>query len=267
MSNSRLLVQLKQELESTQSGSWHEVDAWIAKATPIIQRYYPHDLVYFQRIAVAPPRLVLPRVGGLRSPFKNDASLAFDASNDEATASEQITNYKRIDHTKNKILNFLDGLIVLDTNSIIQGDDGMNELEGLANPILMQGVTFLFNEVKEILAERRKSRADRKEPDDTPVPSTGLQTVEEVLNLKPKEVRLNDINEEIKHCINMIEQYRKNQRYAEAAIQQFGNIFQAPPIKRSELEDAEKSIQEYAQRLKNTIEKVYGHKISIVGLL
>ncbi|WP_152976614.1 hypothetical protein [Herpetosiphon geysericola] len=267
MSNNRLLVQLKQELESTQSGSWHEVAAWIAKATPIIQRYYPHDLVYFQRIAVAPPRLGLPRVGGLRSTFKNDVSLAFDALNDKATASEQRTNHQRIDHPKNKILNFLDGLIVLEINSLIQGSDVMNELEGLANPILMQGVAFLFNEVKEILAERRKSRADRKEPDDTPILSTGLQTAEEVLNLKPKEVRLNDINEEIKHCINMIERYRKNQRYAEAAIQQFGNIFQAPPIKRSELEDAEKSIQEYAQRLKNTIEKVYGHKISIVGLL
>ncbi len=102
MSNSRLLVQLKQELVSTQVGSWGEVDAWIAKATPVIQRYYTHHLVYFQSITVAPPRVGLPRAGGLRGIFKNDVSLGFDPSNDESTAIEQRTNHQRINHIKTK---------------------------------------------------------------------------------------------------------------------------------------------------------------------
>lgn len=144
--------------------------------------------------------------------------------------------------------------------------DYMDEVANLADPILIQSVTFLLNEVKEILAERHQSRTARAEPDDRPPSNASFQTANEILNLAPKKALPSDIKEEIKSYIHMIELYRKNLHNAETVIQEYGGFYQAPPIKRIELKDAEKGIQEYAQRLKDTIEKVYGHKISIVGL-
>lgn len=142
----------------------------------------------------------------------------------------------------------------------------MSGLEPLAGLILVQAVNLLFGEVKDILADRRK-REERSDSDNTPQPKAGLESAEQVLALQPyKEVRLNDYTQDIKHCIEMIQQYRKNRRMADLAIQQYGGFVQAPPIKQHELENAENGIKEFSQRLKNIIEKVYGHKIVIIGL-
>lgn len=144
----------------------------------------------------------------------------------------------------------------------------MTGLDSIAVVALIKAVDFLFEQAGKLMDERREARIKRGESDDTPhiQAGTGATTKEEVLSWQPKNIYLKDIPQEVKHCLEMIEQYRKNKRYTDATIAQFGGFNLAPINVRNEAIVQDNEIKNWIQKLKDLVEKVYGHKIVIIGL-
>ena len=144
----------------------------------------------------------------------------------------------------------------------------MSAFDPIAVAALTKAVDFLFDQAGKLMEERRESRKKRGEEDDTPViqSDTKITTKDEVLSWQPKQIRLKDTPDEVKHCLTMIEQYRKNKRYTDATISQFGGFNLAPINVRNESITQEEQIKEWTYKLKEVIEDAYGHKITIVGL-
>jgi hypothetical protein len=141
----------------------------------------------------------------------------------------------------------------------------MTNFDPIAVAALTKAVDFLFDQAGKLMEERRESRKKRGEDDDT-APKTKITTKEEVLSWQPKNIYLKDIPQEVKHCLTMIETYRTNKRYTDATIAQFGGFNLAPINIRNELITQEEEIKNWTQKLKELIEKAYGHRIVIVGL-
>lgn len=146
----------------------------------------------------------------------------------------------------------------------------MTDFDPVAVDIVKQGVTFLFDQASALMKERRESRRARGEKTDISEPqetqSEGLSTKEEVLSKPLKTVYLKDIPNEIEHCLKMLHTYRRNKRSTDTKISHYGGFDLAPINVQSELIMQEDYIKEWSQKLKELIEKAYGHKIRIVGL-
>lgn len=149
----------------------------------------------------------------------------------------------------------------------------MTDLDPIAMTTLGKAVDFLFDQAGKLLEERREARSKRGGEVETAqathpsqAASTATTTREEVKTWKPKTIYLKDIPSEIKHSLNMIEQYRTNKRHTEEAISHFGGFSVAPINVRNDLLQQEEQIEYWIIRLKELIEKAYGHKITLIGL-
>jgi Predicted nucleotide-binding protein containing TIR-like domain len=91
------LTGLKQELQGIPADPWSNVESWIAKATPIIRRDWPDHSSDFLRAAATPRWKV--HVGAIVS------------DTDETSAKR--ANRVIASSGKQKLLNFLDGLIAI----------------------------------------------------------------------------------------------------------------------------------------------------------
>jgi hypothetical protein len=139
--------------------------------------------------------------------------------------------------------------------------------EPFALMVLTQAVSFLFDEARKILAERRQRRQMMEEPDDMVALPAGVEesAKETVLELKPMNLD-EEIQEEISHLLELIKIQRDHRRKAEVKINKLGGILFVPPNVRVELENAEDEILKHTQRLKKLLEKVYNQPIYIDGL-
>jgi hypothetical protein len=133
--------------------------------------------------------------------------------------------------------------------------------------VLTQAVSFLFDEARKILAERRQRRQELEKPDDTAALPAGVEgsTKETILELKPMNLD-EEIQEEISHLLELIKIQRDHRRKAEVKINKLGGILFVPPNVRVELENAEDEILKHTQKLKKLLEKVYNQPIYIDGL-
>ena len=91
------LTALKQELDGLPAEPWSNIESWIAKATPVVRRDWPDHSDDFQRAAATPHWKV--HVG------------AIGPDNVETRAT--IANRAIAGSAKDKLLNFLDGLIAI----------------------------------------------------------------------------------------------------------------------------------------------------------
>jgi hypothetical protein len=144
----------------------------------------------------------------------------------------------------------------------------MTGLEPIAVVALTKAVDFLFDEAGKLMEERRAARKERGDEEDTPaVPAdTPITKKEEILSLQPKTVYLKDIPQEVKHCLDMIHQYRDNRRRLNATIAAYNGFLFAPGHIQYQLRDSENQIKHWCQQLKDLVEASYGHKIVIIGL-
>ncbi len=167
------------------------------------------------------------------------------------------------------LLDNTDSEVVISPNAIPNTENQtMTSFDPIAVAALTKAVDFLFDQAGKLMVERREARKKRGEDDDTPAtqPETKITTKEEVLSWQPKNIYLKDIPQEVKHCLTMIETYRNNKRYTDATIAQFGGFNLAPIHVRNESITQEDEIKNWTQKLKELVEKAYGHKIIIVGL-
>jgi hypothetical protein len=139
--------------------------------------------------------------------------------------------------------------------------------EPFALMVLTQAVSFLFDEARKILDERRQRRQETEEPDDTVALPDGAEesTKETILDLKPTSLD-QETQEEINHLLELIKIQRDHRRKAEVKINKLGGILFVPPNVRVELENAEDEILKHTQKLKKLLEKVYNQPIYIDGL-
>lgn len=147
-------------------------------------------------------------------------------------------------------------------------EQAMTGLEPIAVAALTKAVDFLFDEAKDLMKERRENRQKLQEKDDTPEPRPDVVVVtkEEVKSWQPKNVYLKDIPKEVEHCLTIIHQYRRNRRIIELRASKSGGIEYASTLDQNQLIDTENNIKEWCQKLKDLVEEVYGHKITIIGL-
>lgn len=143
----------------------------------------------------------------------------------------------------------------------------MTGLEPVAGAVLTKAIDFLFDQAGKLMEERRENRKKAGEPEDTPQPPAGARpATKDEMASKPKPVVLKDVNQELEHCLTMIEMYRRNKRNIEVAIAAYGGFTLAPRINQNELLDTENNIKQWSQKLKNLVEQVYGQKIMLIGL-
>ena len=133
--------------------------------------------------------------------------------------------------------------------------------------VLTQAVTFLFDEARKTLTERRERRRKAGETDDTVSLPSGTKgnTKEEVLALKPVNFNT-ELEKEIENAKQIIKIHMKHRRDAELIIAQQGGDPYVSPNVRFERDYAEDEIQKYTQRLKKLLEEVYSRPIHIDGL-
>lgn len=143
----------------------------------------------------------------------------------------------------------------------------MSGAEILAESILRKAIDFLFDQASKIMEERRMTRQRKEEKID---PRTNVTenspTKRDILSRNPKNLYLNDYSQEIRHCMDMIERYRHNKRQIEETIAHYGSLSLTPTHVKNELKDTEEAIGHWIKRLKQTIEEVYGCRITIVGI-
>jgi hypothetical protein len=139
--------------------------------------------------------------------------------------------------------------------------------EPFALMVLTQAVSFLFDEARKILAERRQRRQKMEEPDDMVALPAGVEesAKETVLELQPTSLD-QETQDEINHLLELIKIQRDHRRKAEVKINKLGGILFVPPNVRVELENAEDEILKHTQKLKKLLEKVYNQPIYIDGL-
>jgi predicted nucleotide-binding protein len=103
------LTTLKQELQDLAAEPWSNVEAWIAKTTPVMRRDWPDHFDDFLKAAKTPQWTALPfAFGGFRR----------DAAEDQATfartnAIDAASNRAIANSAKDKLLKFLEGLITI----------------------------------------------------------------------------------------------------------------------------------------------------------
>ncbi|MBE7470064.1 MAG: ATP-binding protein [Anaerolineales bacterium] len=133
--------------------------------------------------------------------------------------------------------------------------------------VLTQAVSFLFDEARKILAERRERRQKMEEPDDRPALPDGVQASakEKFLELKPANFD-DETRKEVDHLLKLIAIQQDHRRKAEVKINKLGGILFVPPNVRVELESAEDEILTHTQKLKKLLEKVYNQPIHLDGL-
>ncbi len=119
-------------------------------------------------------------------------------------------------------------------------------------PIINQAVDFLFDEVKNILKERRDNRTHQNLNSDIKSNSATTKTELRDKNIR-KENLIGDEAEELKHCIEQIQQHRKNRRMLEDQIGKHGGLIFAPIYLRNQLDFTESEINNWAQKLKSVI--------------
>lgn len=100
------LVALKQELQDINPEPWSNIEAWTAKATPIIRRDWSDHFEDFQKAAKSPQWTSLPIAFG-RDEAANQATLA------EHRAITAASNQVIAKNAKGKLLMFLEGLIAV----------------------------------------------------------------------------------------------------------------------------------------------------------
>jgi hypothetical protein len=130
-------------------------------------------------------------------------------------------------------------------------------------PIINQAVDFLFDEVKNILKERRNNRSRTNINIDT-ISNVVTEKAELRDRIIKRDNLIGDESEELLHCIEQIKQYRLNRRMLEGQIGKHGGRITAPIYLRNQLEDAEIEIDQWSQKLKNLIEKIYSCQIHLV---
>jgi hypothetical protein len=97
------LISLQEELTSITPISWSRLQAWVAKATPIVRSDWPDFFSDFQALIAEPRWTSLPRVGG--SPNS-------ELVNARSRETEQKSNQQKIDAIQQNILAFISGLIL-----------------------------------------------------------------------------------------------------------------------------------------------------------
>ncbi len=144
----------------------------------------------------------------------------------------------------------------------------MASLEPIGLAVLTKAVDFLFNEASKFMQERRERRSleqnriSSKEADKT----TGFTKREELLSWEPNELFLQDTYLEIEHCLDQIQQYRKNRRMLEKQVAMYGGVVLAPIAVQNQLNNVERELESSCQKLRRLVEETYGQEIRIPGL-
>jgi len=140
--------------------------------------------------------------------------------------------------------------------------------------ILTQTVGFLFGEAGKLLEERRAARKERGEKDEAKVSNNEssldhtetISSPDKLNSLKPNTLQLQDMRDEMEHCLSLIHQYRENKRLLETQAAQYGGFASAPLITQNQIKHAEQEIYNNCQKLKRLVEEVYNREIIIKGL-
>jgi hypothetical protein len=133
--------------------------------------------------------------------------------------------------------------------------------------VLTQAVSFLFDEARKILTERRQRRQEMQQQNDTVALPSGIKESTKETVLEMKQVSLDEeAQKEIVHLLELIKIYQNQRRNAELTIANIGGLIASTPRERAQLENAENAILMHTQKLKKLLEKVYGQPIHIDGL-
>lgn len=152
-------------------------------------------------------------------------------------------------------------------------------IEALALPILTKAVDFLFEEGRQILAERRS----RRQQDDVSTDSSaGLENVKQTKAedssisssqvISSKQIALSQAVEEslwlthkteIQHLVSLMDIYTRNYHLAKEAYAQWGKAL-VPAIVVHRLEEAENNVVDTMEQLQRQLQSIYGKPIDIV---
>ena len=136
----------------------------------------------------------------------------------------------------------------------------MSNIDPILISIITNAVNFLFDEASKIFQERRTKRVIEK--------STIKKNYEhptdksEILSLTPNKDLIGDATEEIQHCISQIRLSRENKRKLERQISLHGGLNYSPIPLQNLLESTENDIENWCNKLRGIIERVYGHEIN-----
>ena len=136
----------------------------------------------------------------------------------------------------------------------------MSNIDPILVSIITNAVNFLFDEASKIFQERRtkriiESQAIKKDFE----PPTNKS---EILALTPNKDLIGDAAEEIQHYLSQIRLSRENKRKLEKQITLYGGLNYSPIYLQNLLESTENDIENWCNKLREIIERVYGHKIN-----
>jgi hypothetical protein len=137
-------------------------------------------------------------------------------------------------------------------------------LEAAALPILTQAVSFLFDECKQILAERRQRReaaGEVAEPQPAAPPEASLQTKTAALTEKVVEAEWLEAKLEIEQKIKLLRTYVKSYQFNQLKEAKYGADL--PLHIMHEMEAQEAKIAQITQELQELLSRVYAKKVVI----
>lgn len=137
-------------------------------------------------------------------------------------------------------------------------------LEAAALPILTQAVSFLFDECKQILAERRKRREEAGEvleAKSAMLPEECIHTKSEALEEKVIESEWLEAKTEIEQKIKLLRTYVKSYHFNQVKEAKFGADL--PLHIMHEMEEQEAKIAEHTRELQELLSKVYAKQVVV----
>jgi len=135
----------------------------------------------------------------------------------------------------------------------------MNNIDPILISIITSAVNFLFDEASKLFQERRTKRVIKTGTINKTEHPTDKS---EILSLTPNEDLIGDAVEEIQHCILQIRQNRENKRKLERQISLYGGLNYSPIPLQNLLESIENDIENWCNKLRGIVERVYGHEIN-----
>lgn len=137
-------------------------------------------------------------------------------------------------------------------------------LEAAALPILTQAVSFLFDECKQILAERRKRREQAGEVSESKPASPSeesVQTKTDALQEKVVEEEWMAARSEIEQKVKLLRTYIKSYHFNQEKEAMYGVAL--PLHIMHEMEKQEAQIAQITQELQDLLSKVYAKKVVV----
>ena len=96
-----LFKKLREELVGTEAYPWTNLEAWVAKATPIVRAYFPNHMSDFEKVSSNP---------------KWDTTRGWDRGGNyrySSTKEAEEDNASKCEAVKAKLLSWVDGVILM----------------------------------------------------------------------------------------------------------------------------------------------------------